>query len=475
MERTAEDLKRLEHFKKMVETPVSRLVLHLAFPTIISMLITSIYNMADTFFVAQLGTSAAGAVGIVFSIMAIFQAIGFTIGQGGGAHVAKLLGQKRDKEAQEMASTAFFSGLFMGIVLCCLGLTFLDSLMKLLGATDTILPYAKEYARYIFLAAPVMMASFIMNNILRSEGKASYAMIGITAGGILNIILDPIFIFTTEELKSIAFLSFIPFGFGFKTAGAAMATAISQCISFVLLLSMFICGKSNVKFSIRKVSLKVDTYLSILKAGLPSLSRQGLASIASVALNVNAATFGDAAVAAMSIANRVTFLIFSALLGFGQGFQPVAGFNWGAKRYERVYSSTKFTAIVGTSVITVLSIICFIAAPSIIAVFRKDDLEVIAIGARALRAQCLVLPLTGISVTTNMALQSTLHSGKATFLAMLRQGICFLPCITLLPIFIGLNGVIFAQSIADVFTMAISLIFFIAFLKELKSFKTRKI
>lgn len=448
----SEDEQRQRHYLKMTETPVPRLIGKLAVPTIISMLTSSIYSMADTMFVSQLGTSAAGAVGIVFSIMAIIQAIGFTIGQGGGVMVSKLLGQKRQEDAVEMASTAFFSGLFLGILLAVLGLLFNKQLMRVLGATETILPYAEAYASYIFLAAPVMCTSFIMNNLLRSEGKAMFAMVGITIGGIINIVLDPIFIFT----------------FGLGTAGAAIATAISQLISFCILLTMFLRGKSNVSFHITRMARKISVYTNILKAGLPSLSRQGLASIASVALNLNAAAFGDAAVAAMSIASRITFLLFSVLLGFGQGYQPVVSFNWGAKRYDRVYKATTFTALSGTVMISVLAIICFIFAPSIVSAFRKDDLEVIAIGTAALRAQCIVLPLTGLCVTTNMGLQGSLHSAEATFLAMLRQGICFLPAILLLPRVMGLAGVEISQAVSDVFTFAISLIFFIRFLRELK-------
>lgn len=437
----------------MTETAVPKLVSTLAVPTMVSMLISSIYNMADTYFVAQLGTSAAGAVGIVFSIMAIIQAIGFTIGQGAGINVSRLLGERRQEEAVEYASTAFFTGIGFGLVLTVLGLVFIKPLMLLLGSTPTIAPYAEDYARYIFLACPFMVASFIMNNLLRLEGKATFAMVGITTGGLLNIVLDPLFIFT----------------FGLGTAGAAIATALSQVISFLILLSMFLRGKSNVSFRISRVSLKGRTYAAILKAGMPSLSRQGLASIASVALNVNAAIFGDAAVAAMSIASRITFLLFSLLLGFGQGFQPVAGFNWGAGRYDRVYAGLKFTAAVGFTMMLVCSIVCFAFAPSIVTMFRRDDLDVIMIGTNALRAQCIILPLTAISTATNMGLQSTLHSGKATFLAMLRQGICFLPAIMILPQVLGLTGVEISQAVSDFFTFAISLFFFIGFCRELKT------
>lgn len=443
---------RRRHYIKMTETPVPKLVSTLAVPTMVSMLTSSIYNMADTYFVAQLGTSAAGAVGIVFSIMAIIQAIGFTIGQGAGINVSRLLGERRQEEAVEYASTAFYTGIGLGLVLTLLGLVFIKPLMLLLGSTPTIAPYAEDYARYIFLACPFMVASFIMNNLLRLEGKATFAMIGITTGGLLNIVLDPLFIFT----------------FGLGTAGAAIATALSQVISFFILLSMFLRGKSNVSFRISKVSLKGRTYASIFKAGLPSLSRQGLASIASVALNVNASVFGDAAVAAMSIASRITFLIFSLLLGFGQGFQPVAGFNWGAERYDRVYAGLKFTAAVGFVMMLIFSIVCFAFAPSIVTMFRRDDPEVIMIGTNALRAQCIILPLTAISTAANMGLQSTLHSGKATLLAMLRQGICFLPAIMILPQVLGLTGVEISQAVSDFFTFLVSLFFFIGFCKELK-------
>lgn len=436
----------------MTETPVSSLIPRLAIPTIISMLVSSIYNMADTFFVSQLGTSASGAVGIVFSIMAIIQAIGFTIGMGSGILTSKALGARDHEEAEVLVSSAFFSSIALGIILAFAGIIFNGKIMTLLGATPTILPYAEAYSRYIFLACPIMIGSFVMNNILRSEGKALYAMIGITAGGLLNIALDPLFIFTLD----------------LGTAGAAIATAISQLISFLLLLSAFLRGKSDAVMRISKVSRSGALYGRILKTGLPSLARQGLASIATILLNVNAAIYGDAAIAAMSISGRITFFIFSALLGFGQGFQPVSAFNWGAKRYERVYKAMSFTALVGTIGITVLSLLCYIFAPSLVSAFRKDP-DVIRIGTIALRAQCLLLPLTGINVTTNMSLQSTSHVAGATFLALCRQGIFFIPFIIALPKLIGILGVEIAQPAADLFTFICSLVFFIKFRKELKT------
>ena len=437
----------------MTETPVRRLVIKLAVPTIISMLVSSIYNMADTFFVSQLGTSAAGAVGIVFSLMAIIQAIGFTIGMGAGNIASRKLGAKDDDEANKYASSGFFLGLVLSLLLLIFGTIFIDDLMRLLGATETILPYARDYARYILLGAPVMCLSFIMNNYFRAEGKAIYGMVGITIGGVLNIILDPIFIFA----------------FGLGTAGAAIATALSQFISFIILLALFIGGKSNLKISIKYVSPRFVYYRNMIFTGLPTLARQGLASIATIALNVMAASYGDAAVAAMSIANRITFFLFSFMLGLGQGFQPVAAFNYGAKLYGRVHDATKFTSVISTFLMVVIAVICFVFARPLIMLFRRDDLAVISIGVVTLRAQCIALTLTGITTVTNMALQSTGQAGRATLLAMCRQGFLFIPIVLILPHFMGLFGVEIAQSLADILTFLVSLYFFITYLKELKA------
>lgn len=447
-----DEQKRLAHYRKMTETPVPRLIWKLAIPTIISMLISSIYNTADTFFVSQLGTSAAGAVGVVFSVMAIIQAIGFTIGMGAGNILSRELGAKEDENATITASTGFAFALVLSLILSICGLVFLKGLMRILGATETILPYAEAYARYIFLGCPVMCLSFVLNNYLRAEGKAMYGMVGITVGGLLNIVLDPIFIFS----------------FGFGTAGAAMATALSQLISFCILLSFFLCGKSSVRISFRKVSADFHLYLRIVVIGLPTLMRQGLASIASVALNVAAAAFGDAAVAAMSITGRIMMFAFSAMLGFGQGFQPVASFNFGAKRYNRVREATKYTAITGTLIMLAVSVICIILAPSIMRVFRRDDLEVIAIGTYALRVQALLLPLTGLVTATNMGLQSTGQALPATVLAMARQGIFFIPLILILPVFLGIRGVALSQPISDGLTAVIAIFFFSSFMRMLK-------
>lgn len=439
-------------FLKMTETPIPNLVSRLAVPTIISMLVSSIYNMADTFFVAKLGTSAAGAVGIVFSLMAVIQAIGFGLGMGSGSNISRLLGQQKNKEADIIASTGFFSAITFGLILTFFGTIFIDYLMKNLGATETILPYAKDYAKYILFGAPVMCASFVMNNILRSEGKAALSMVGITFGGILNIILDPVFIFV----------------FKLGISGAAIATLLSQCISFSLLLSCFIRNKSTTKLHIKNVSKKIGTYLLIIKTGLPSLCRQALASTATIFLNVSASFYGDSAVAAMSIVGRIFMFTMSAMIGLGQGFQPVLGYNYGAKKYDRVREAIFFTGKVGTVVMTSFAVIGFIFAEDIMKVFRKEDLEVIVIGAFAIKMQCLALPTHPMIVVSNMTLQIVGKSWQGTFLSAARQGIFFLPLIIIFSQAMGLTGIQITQPVADVLTAICTVPFMILFFKEIK-------
>lgn len=436
------------HHKKMTETPIPKLVTRLAIPSILSMLITAIYNMADTYFVSQLGTSAAGAVGVVFSLMAVFQAVGYTLGTGAGNILARQMGAKDSDAANCSASTAFFTAFSIGLLFAIFGHAFIKNLMRLLGATETILPYALAYGRYILLAAPFMCASFVMNCLLRSEGKSSLATIGISTGGILNIILDPIFIFTLDM----------------KTAGAALATALSQFISFLLLLSFFLWKKSNLRLSITRVARTPNVYGRILLTGLPSFSRQGLSSVSSMLLNRAAGFYGDAAVAAMSIVSKIVILIFSAMLGFLQGFQPVCAFNYGAKRFDRVKKATYFSGAVCLAATILIGVVFFLAAPYIITAFRRDDPAVIEIGTLALRFQCIVFPLSTISTLANFSLQSTGQSVYALILASCRQGIFFIPLILILPATIGLLGIQITQALSDACTVALSIPFMIHFL-----------
>ena len=441
----------LSQVEKMTTQPIPRLITTLAVPTIVSMLITSIYNMADTFFVSQLGTSATGAVGIVFSLMAIIQAVGFTLGIGSGSLISRMLGARKHAEAEKIASTGFFAAIAFGLLLTGFGLFFIDPLMALLGATKTILPYARDYAKYILLGAAVMSSSFVLNNVLRSEGKATLAMVGITAGGLLNIVLDPIFIFT----------------FHLGIAGAAIATIVSQIISFLILLSCFLRHKSLLHLGFRNISWKWEDLSAIIKTGLPSFFRQGLASIATVMLNVNAAVYGDAAVAAMSVVGKVFMLILSVLIGFGQGYQPVVGFNYGAGCYQRVKQSFTFTTIVSFVMMGILAAAGFVFAPQVIQLFTKADAQVLEIGTYAMRAQCLALFIQPLGVISNMTFQSIGKPAEATFLSACRQGVFFLPLIIILPRLWQLRGVELTQPLADVLTFIVCFPFLFKFFKEL--------
>lgn len=436
----------------MLEAPIPSLVTRLAIPTVISMLVTSIYNMADTFFVSQLGTSASGAVGIVFSLMAIIQAVGFTLGMGAGSLVSRSLGAGKTEDAHSIASVAFFSSIAGGTVIALGGLLFNDQLMSLLGATPTILPYAKDYGRYILLGAPVMCSSFVLNNLLRSQGRAALSMIGLTAGGILNIILDPIFIFVLKM----------------GIAGAAVATLTSQCVSFLILFSMFLRGKSTAQL---KPALFIPQFgrwfPQIFKIGLPSLSRQGLASLSTVALNVQAGVYGDAAVAGMSITGRIFMFVLAIMVGLGQGFQPVAGFCYGARRYDRVKSAYTFILVVGSVLLTIVGVALFAWTPEIVALFRKDP-EVITVGVAAIRYQALMMPILPLSVSGNMLFQSTGQARSATFLASCRQGIFFLPLAFVLPNIWGLTGVELIQPVADILSVLVSVPLVLAFFRRMK-------
>ena len=371
--------KKHDQYYEMANAPISHIIPKLAAPTIVSMLISSIYNMADTFFVSQLGTSASGAVGVIFSAMSIIQALAFMIGMGSGNYMTRSLGAGKRELAEQIVSIAFFTGIIMGLVITVSATFNIHRVVLLLGATETIAPYAEAYAHYIFIAAPFMICSFIMNNLLRFQGKASFAMVGITVGGLLNIALDPLFIFTLDM----------------GTAGAALATGLSQFISFCILLWMCNHQDSCISISIRKFRPKLAIYREVLYGGIPSLGRQGIASVATILMNFMCQPYGDAAIAAMSIVSRFMFFINSVIIGFGQGFQPVCSYCFGAGLYDRVKKACWFCIRVSTIILLVLSVISFPAARSIITLFRRNDPTVIEIGTLALRLQLITLPLQG--------------------------------------------------------------------------------
>ena len=453
---TSDEL-NIRQYKKMTETPIPKLILGLAAPTILSMLITSIYNLADTFFVGQISTSASGAVGVVSSLMAIIQALGFTLGHGSGTIISRSLGSRNTEAATRFASTSFFTALAVGVVLAVIGLATLPGFMMLLGSTSTILPHACAYARPILIAAPLMISSLVMNNILRYEGKASFAMIGLVTGGVLNIVLDPVFMF----------------GFGLGTAGAGIATALSQTISFGILLSMFLRGKTVSQFRITAVTREAREFGMILIGGAPSFGRQGLQSIGGMLLNIAARDYGDAAVAGMSIVSRIFMFIISVAIGTGQGFQPVAGYQFGAENKKKLKRAFIFTLWSSTIAAAGIGLAGFLFAPMTMSFFLKEDMAA-QIGIFTFRSQCLILPLIPIGILSNMLFQGIGQQGKAAFLSACRQGIVFLPLIFLLPEWIGLAGVEIAQALSDGLTAIISIPFVFCYFQKSEKKRTKK-
>ena len=452
-------LSRIEaHYKKMTETPVWKLVLVLGLPTTISMLVTNIYNMADTYFVSEISNSAGGATSIVFSIMAILQAFGFMFGHGAGSHVSRLLGAKDAERAGKFLSSSVLLALVSGTAIMAAGLLLLEPLMLFLGSTPDILPHAKDYALYILIAAPAMTTSCVFNNILRYEGKATLAMIGLTSGGILNIGFDYILV---KQLSM-------------GTAGAGIATAVSQYISLIILITPFLIGKTQSKLSFKYGFITPRIVWDIVSTGLPSLIRQGLSSVSVAVLNVQARVYGSAAIAAMGYVSKTVQFVFCVGLGIGQGFQPVAAFNYGAKKYSRVKKGSYFTMFFGLFLIGSLSALCYALAPYIIGVFNSEGTELVTqIGVEALKINCMVLWVLPATVVGNMMFQSIGKRVPAILLSALQNGIAFIPMLYLLPYLFekyyenGLLGLELAQPVAYVITAIVTLPSMVIFLSKL--------
>lgn len=441
---------RQQKFDRMTKTPIPRLIGELAVPTIISMLVTSFYNMADTFFVGKINTSATAAVGIVFPLMAMIQAFGFFCGHGSGNYISLQLGAHNFEDASKMSATGFVSAFVLGLGILVVGFLFTDPLLRIMGSTETILPYARSYMRIILIGAPYMTASLVLNNQLRFQGSAFYSMIGITTGAVLNIVLDPLFIFVLDM----------------GVAGAALATIISQFVSFCLLIAGTFRG-GNLRLNLRDFSPSLKYYQNIVKGGAPSLFRQGLGSFATVCLNLMAGPYGDAAIAAMSIVTRISQFAASVVIGFGQGFQPVCGFNYGAKLFKRVQEGFWFCVKFCTSVLLVAAVCGWIFSPNLIGIFLKTDPLVIEYGSQALRLQALTFPLVGWITIANMMLQTIGKTVKASLLAMSRQFLFFVPVILTLPGFLGILGVQFSQPIADFCSFLLAVPLSISVLREM--------
>ena len=437
-------------YEKLVLTPIHKLIPSLAIPTVISMMVTMIYNLVDAYFVGKLGTSASAAIGIVLGVQSIIQAFGFMLGHGSGSLISVQLGRGDRETADRLLSTAFFTAAGFSIVLSLFCMSFLTPLMRLMGSTDTILPFSRNYASYILISGPALMCSCVLNNVMRYEGKALFAMVGLVSGGVLNMIGDPI----------------LMFGLGLGIDGAGLSTAISQYISFGILLYMFLSKKTITRISIHSYTRDIKDLFKILQVGFPSLIRQMLNSISTMTLNNCAMPYGDAAIAAMSIVGRVMMFLASAMIGIGQGFQPVSAFNYGAKKYARVRRAFFFTFRLGAVILGTLGILGMIAPAPVVHLFR-DDPKVVEIGATALRFHCLAIFFQAFSVCANMMFQSVGRSREASFLASLRSGLFYIPILIILPRFMGLLGIQSAQMWSDFLTTAVSVPFVILFFREI--------
>lgn len=442
--------------ERMLTVPPARLVLSLSLPTTGALLVSSVCGILDAFFITKLGTAASGAVGIAFAVTSLIQAIGYTLGTGAASLISRSLGAGKRKEADFFASVSFLLSLLLGGLVALSGLFFGGRIVRFLGASDGIYPYARGYATFLFPAAPLMCGVFVLNNLLRAEGKVRYAMLGMSAGNLVNVALDPLFLFRLQM----------------GTAGAGLALLLSQAVSFVILLARYLSGHTKVSLRPCKTERPLRRIASLLLIGSPSLFRQGLAGVSSAMLLRQARKWGDATAAAISVVARLFLLLYSFCLGIGQGLMPAAGFNKGAKRPDRVLSLSCFALILATAVMLVLSVPTAIFAPRLIALFRPDP-DVVAVGSVMLRAQCAVFFLHGIIAVTNMLLQALGKAFPAALIAAARQGLCFFPSVLLLPRLFGLTGLCLTQAVADVLTFFLTIPFLVTTLRALSKDRKR--
>lgn len=439
-----------ERHLMMTTHPVGGLILKMSLPTISTMLVNSLYNMVDTYFVSKISISASAAVGIVFPLFAIIQALSMMFALGGGSFIARKLGEGDVDTANRTLSTSFILSIICGSVIGIFSIIFLKPLMIFLGATPTSLEYASQYAFWVIIATPFFSASFVLNNCIRQEGSANLAMFGMMIGTVINLILDPILIFT----------------FNLGIIGAAVATSISQIVSCMILFVAVLRGKSVTKIKISLFTPSKEILGEIFRIGAPAFFRQGLRSISAIMLNNAASVYGDIALGSMSIVNKLMGVIFTVLMGFGHGFQPVCGYNYGAKKYSRIIKAFSFSMKVCIAAILLLGTAGYIFAPQIVSLFRSDNPEIIRIGTAIMRANFIVLPLVAFTTVSNMMFQSCGQPVQAAVIALSRNGICLIPMVLLLPRLFQLQGVIYAQPAADILTFLITVPMSVHILKQ---------
>ena len=429
-----------ERREMMLNEPLSRVIPKMAIPTIVAFLINSIYSLADTFFVSSLGTNATAAVSVNASLDQLIMMAGSMLAVGANSYIARLLGQGEDKKASQVLSTAFFLALGLGTLLLIFGNVFMIPMVRLLGATPTCEQYSIDYASYVLLAAPFMASSFVMNQCLRSEGSAVFSMIGMGIGGVLNCVLDPIFIF----------------GLDMGVAGASLATAISKLVSFVVLIFPYITRRSLLHLSVKNFHFSFDIISKIVSIGSSSMFRSGLAVVAGILLNDLAGNYSDSVLAGIGVTTKVMMFPFSIILGFGTGFQPVAGFNWGAKRYDRVQESYRFSSVVALIGSTVMALALALLADPIIVMFAGSDPEMRELGALCIRLQCIALPVHAWVAVVNMFCAGLGNAAGAFLLATARQGTCMIPILYVMDRCMGAYGVVSVQAVADALSLVLA-------------------
>ena len=426
----------------LLNEPISRIIPKMAIPTIVAFLINSIYSLADTYFVSSLGTNATAAVSVNASLDQLIMMCGSMLAVGANSYIARLLGQGNEKKASQVLSTAFFTAMGIGAILMVVGITFMTPMVRLLGATPTCEQYSIDYATYVLYAAPFMAANFVMNQCLRSEGSATLSMVGMGFGGILNCILDPIFI--------------MPWGLNMGVAGASLATAISKWVSFAILIFPYLTRRSLLHLSIRNFHPTKDIITKVVSVGSSSMFRSGLAVVSAILLNSIAGSISDSVLAAVGVCNKVMMFPFSIILGFGTGFQPVAGFNWGAKRYDRVEESYRFcfkVALIGS---TIMALFVGVLADTFVVLFAGTDEEMRRIGVICMVSQCIALPIHGWVAIVNMLCAGLGNAKGALALSTARQGTCFLPILYPLAWAFGAFGIAIVQALADVLTLILA-------------------
>ena len=455
--RQKEEMDRSIRENKMLNSPISRIIPEMAIPTIIAFLINSIYSLADTYFVSELGTNATAAVGVNGNLDQIIMMAGSMLAVGANSYVARLLGAREKEKADKVLSTAFFLAFGFGAVILLLGSLFMEPMVELLGATDTCRQYSIDYATYVLLAAPFMASTFVMNQCLRAEGSAVLSMIGMGFGGILNCFLDPIFIFGWGPIPAMG------------VAGASIATAISKLVSWVILIFPYLSKRSMLRLSFRCFALKRDILSQTISVGMPSMLRSGLAVVAGILLNNIAGDISDAVLAGIGVSTKIMMFPFSIILGFGSGFQPVAGFNWGARRYDRVTESYRYSSKVAFLGAAVMALVLGIFAPQVITLFNAEaNPEMQQLGTLCIRLQCIALPIHAWVAVVNMFCAGLGYAGKAFLLATARQGTCFLPILHLMAWLLGGIGIVSVQAVADVLSLALAIPIILRVLKRVE-------